>query len=259
MNDAQNLYDIKDFLNEKAEKYNHPDFIETDPVQIPHLFSDKNDIEIAAFFASTIAWGQRVSIIKNMHKLIALMDHSPYEFIMNSSEKDLSRLNYFKHRTFNGEDCKFFVRSLNNIYKKHGGLGELFQKLYIEKNDVFTALIRFREIFFDIEYPLRTQKHVSNVLKGSSAKRLNMFLRWMVRNDNNGVDFGLWNKISMSDLFLPLDVHTGNVARKLGLLKRKQNDWKAVAEITGILREFDPLDPVKYDFALFGLGVFEKF
>ncbi|NOQ28028.1 MAG: TIGR02757 family protein [Bacteroidales bacterium] len=256
---AQELPDIRDFLNEKAEKYNHSDFIETDPIQIPHLFSDKNDIEIAAFFASTIAWGQRVTIIKNMHKLIGLMDHSPYEFIMNSSERDLNRLNYFKHRTFNGEDCKFFVKSLNNIYQKHGGLGELFQKIYLEQNNIFNTLIKFREIFFDIEYPLRTQKHVSNVLKGSSAKRLNMFLRWMVRNDNNGVDFGLWDKISMSDLFLPLDVHTGNVARKLGLLKRKQNDWKAVAEITSILREFDPKDPIKYDFALFGLGVFEKF
>lgn len=256
---AQELPDIKDFLNEKAEKYNHPDFIETDPIQIPHLFSDKNDIEIAAFFASTIAWGQRVTIIKNMHKLIALMDHSPYDFIMNSSGKDLSRLDYFKHRTFNGEDCKFFVRSVKNICKKHGSLGELFQKLHGEFGNIFNTLIRFREIFFEVDHPLRTQKHVSSVLKGSSAKRLNMFLRWMVRDDNKGVDFGLWDKISMSGLFLPLDVHTGNVARKLGLLKRKQNDWKAVEEVTSILREFDPKDPIKYDFALFGLGVFEKF
>lgn len=259
MNIELQLHDIRDFLNEKAEKYNHPDFIETDPIQIPHLFSDKNDIEIAAFFASTIAWGQRVTIIKNMHKLIALMDHSPYDFIMNSSEKDLNRFDYFKHRTFNGEDCKFFVRSIKNIYKRHNGLGNLFQKIYMEQNNIFNTLISFREVFFDIKHPLRTQKHVSSVLKGSSAKRLNMFLRWMVRDDNKGVDFGLWDKISMSDLFLPLDVHTGNVARKLGLLKRKQNDWKAVAEITSVLRDFDPKDPVKYDFALFGLGVFEKF
>lgn len=256
---TKELSEIRDFLNEKAEKYNHPDFIETDPVQIPHLFSDKNDIEVAAFFASTIAWGQRTTIIKNMHKLIVLMDHSPYEFIINSTENDLERLNYFKHRTFNGEDCKFFVKSLKNIYKNHGSLGELFQDSYANGKSIFNVLVRFREIFFEIQYPVRTEKHVSNVLKGASAKRLNMFLRWMVRNDNNGVDFGLWNNISMADLFLPLDVHTGNVARKLGLLKRKQNDWKAVEEVTEVLRIFDPNDPVKYDFALFGLGVFEKF
>jgi len=253
------LTEIKDLLNEKAEKYNHTDFIETDPIQIPHLFSDNNNIEISAFLASTIAWGQRATIIKNMQRLISLMDNAPYEFVMNSSEKDLDRLSYFKHRTFNGEDCKFFIKSLKNIYKKHNGLGGLIQNIYVEQKNIFNSLIQFREIFFEIEHPLRTQKHFSNVLKGASAKRLNMYLRWMVRQDNKGVDFGLWNKIPMSELFLPLDVHTGNVARKLGLLKRKQNDWKAVEEITQVLRGFDPNDPVKYDFALFGLGVFEKF
>ena len=259
MNDKNQLLNIKDFLNKKAEKYNRPDFIESDPIQIPHLFSNQNDIEIAAFFASTIAWGQRVTIIKNMQKLISLLDHAPYEFIMNSSEKDFDRFSYFKHRTFNGEDCKFFIQSLKNIYKNYQGLGELFQKLYNNEKDIYNTLIRFREVFFEISHPGRTEKHVSNVLKGASAKRLNMFLRWMVRKDNNGVDFGLWNSIPMSGLFLPLDVHTGNVARKLGLLKRKQNDWKAVEEITQVLRSFDPADPIKYDFALFGLGVFEKF
>ena len=259
MSNAKELNEIKDFLNEKAEKYNHPNFIETDPVQIPHLFSNKNDIEIAAFFASSIAWGQRVTIIKNMQKLIALMDHAPYEFVMNSSEKDLERFKYFKHRTFNGEDYVCFIRSIRNIYKNHGGLGSLFQKIHIEEKNIFNTLVSFREIFFEIQHPERTQKHVSNVLKGASAKRLNMFLRWMVRKDNNGVDFGLWNRIPMSDLFLPLDVHTGNVARKLGILNRKQNDWKAVEEVTNVLRKFDAKDPVKYDFALFGLGIFEKF
>ena len=253
------LSEIKDLLNEKAEKYNHTDFIETDPIQIPHLFFDNYNIEISAFLASTIAWGQRATIIKNMQRLISLMDNAPYEFVMNSSEKDLDRLSYFKHRTFNGEDCKFFIKSLKNIYKKHNGLGGLIQNIYVEQKNIFNSLIQFREIFFEIEHPLRTQKHFSNVLKGASAKRLNMYLRWMVRQDNKGVDFGLWNKIPMSELFLPLDVHTGNVARKLGLLKRKQNDWKAVEEITQVLRGFDPNDPVKYDFALFGLGVFEKF
>jgi len=253
------LPEIKDLLNEKAEKYNHPDFIVTDPIQIPHLFSDINNIEISAFLASTIAWGQRVTIIKNMQRLITLMDNAPYEFVMNSSEQDLNRFSYFKHRTFNGEDCTFFIKSLKNIYTKHNGLGDLIQNIYVNKKSVFDTLIQFRDVFFEIEHPARTQKHFSNVLKGASAKRLNMFLRWMVRRDNKGVDFGLWNKIPMSELFLPLDVHTGNVARKLGLLKRKQNDWKAVEEITKVLRKFDPNDPVKYDFALFGLGVFEKF
>ena len=255
----KSLLDIKEFLDEKAEKYNHPDFIETDPIQIPHLFSDINDIEIAAFFASTIAWGQRVTIIKNMQKLIALMDHAPYDFITNSTDKDLERFKYFKHRTFNGIDCKFFIQSVKNIYLNHDGLGVLFQKIYGEEKDIYKSLSRFREVFFEIPFPERTQKHFSNVLKGSSAKRLNMFLRWMVRNDNTGVDFGIWNKIPASDLYLPLDVHSGNVARKLGLLQRKQNDWKSVYEITELLRKFDPLDPIKYDFALFGLGVFEKF
>lgn len=254
-----NFLEIKEFLDEKTEKYNHPDFIESDPIQIPHLFSEKNDIEIAAFFASAIAWGQRATIIKNMQRLISLMDHAPFDFIMNSSEKDLNRLSYFKHRTFNGEDCKFFVRSLKNIYKNHEGLGGLFQHIYIEQKSIYNTLVKFREIFFEIQHLERTKKHISNVLKGASAKRLNMFLRWMVRKDNNGVDFGLWNHIPMSDLFLPLDVHTGNVARKLALLTRKQNDWRAVDEITTVLREFNPNDPVKYDFALFGLGVFEKF
>lgn len=254
-----NLFEIKDFLDEKAEKYNHPNFIDSDPIQIPHLFTNKEDIEISAFFASTIAWGQRVTIIKNMQKLISLMDHSPYEFVINSSKSDLDRLSFFKHRTFNGEDCKYFMQSLKNIYKNHNGLGELFGKLYKEEKSIFNTLIRFREVFFEIDHPIRTQKHVSNVLKGASAKRLNMFLRWFVRKDNNGVDFGIWNKISPSDLYLPLDVHTGNVARKLGLLKRKQNDWKAVEEVSSVLRKFDPVDPIKYDFALFGLGVFEKF
>lgn len=259
MKNEKDLLNIKDFLNEKAEKYNHPNFIETDPIQIPHQFSDVSDIEISAFFASTIAWGQRVTIIKNMQKLIALMDNAPYDFIINSTEKDLERFNYFKHRTYNGIDCKFFIKSVKNIYINHDGLGSLFQKIYGKEGDIYRTLIRFREVFFEIPFPERTQKHVSNVLKGSSAKRLNMFLRWMVRKDNAGVDFGIWNKISMSDLYLPLDVHTGNVGRKLGLLQRKQNDWKSVNEITQILRKFDPVDPIKYDFALFGLGVFEKF
>jgi uncharacterized protein (TIGR02757 family) len=250
---------LKEFLNEKADKYNHPDFIQTDPVQIPHLFNDIANREISGFFAATIAWGQRTTIIKNMYQLMNLMDNAPYEFILNFKTNDLGRFIHFKHRTFNGEDCVFFIRSLRNIYLKHGGLGNLLQNLYLQHKNIVGVLSHFRNIFFEISYPDRTQKHVANVLKGASAKRLNMYLRWFVRNDNRGVDFGLWNKIPMSGLYIPLDVHTGNVARKLGLLKRKQNDWKAVNELTESLRKFDPVDPIKYDFALFGLGVFEKF
>jgi len=253
------LKELKEFLDEKAEKYNHSDFINTDPIQIPHQFNDIPDIEISAFLSSTIAWGQRVTIIKNMQKLIALMDHTPYDFIINSTEKDLDRFTYFKHRTFNGEDCKFFIRSIKNIYQNHISLGNVFQNIYKQEGSIYKTLAKFREVFFEISYPERTQKHVSNVLKNSSAKRLNMFLRWMVRRDNTGVDFGIWDNIPMTDLFLPLDVHTGNVARKLGLLHRKQNDWKSVEEVTQILKQLDPVDPIRYDFALFGLGVFEKF
>ena len=185
------ILELKEFLDEKVNKYNRSEFIESDPIQIPHQFSEINDIEISAFFASTIAWGQRVTIIKNMQKWIALMDNSPYEFIKESTEKDLDRFTYFKHRTFNGDDCKFFIQSIKNIYKHHGGLGELFQKLYREEGNIFDTLNRFREVFFEIPFPERTQKHISNVLKGASAKRLNMFLRWMVRKDNTGVDFGI--------------------------------------------------------------------
>jgi len=250
---------LKEFLNEKADKYNHPDFIHTDPIQIPHLFTANPDREIAGFFAATIAWGQRSTIIKNMYQLLNLMDNAPYEFVQNYSANDLNRFKYFKHRTFNGEDCVFFIQSLKNIYLKHNGLGSLFQHLYLQHQNIVDVLSHFRQVFFEIPHPERTQKHVANVLKGASAKRLNMYLRWFVRKDNRGVDFGLWDKIPMNSLFIPLDVHTGNVARKLGLLKRNQNDWKAVQELTEKLRIFDSVDPIKYDFALFGLGVFEKF
>ncbi|MFP4022913.1 MAG: TIGR02757 family protein [Thiohalospira sp.] len=251
--------DLKDFLDEKANKYNHPGFIKTDPIQIPHLFSESQDREIAGFFAATIAWGQRPTIIKNMYQLLNLMDNAPYSFIFNHKDSEFDRFNHFKHRTFNGQDCVFFIQSLKNIYLKYGGLGNLIQNLYLQHNNVFDVLSHFRKIFFEIPNPGRTQKHVANVLKGASAKRLNMYLRWFVRKDNRGVDFGIWDKIPMNSLYIPLDVHTGNVARKLGLLKRKQNDWKATDELTMNLRRFDPNDPIKYDFALFGLGVFEKF
>lgn len=253
-----NQSELKDFLDTKVAKYNHPDFIATDPIQVPHLFSQKENVEIAAFFSATIAWGNRQSIIKNALKLMTQMDNQPYDFIANASSVEKEKLRTFVHRTFNGDDCLFFIESLKNIYQNHGGLQAVFEKGFQQDNTTKSALRYFFEVFYEIGGE-RTRKHVSNVEKGASAKRLNMFLRWMVRKDNAGVDFGIWDGIPASALMLPLDVHTGNVARKLGLLQRKQNDWKSVEEVTVNLRLFDPFDPVKYDFALFGLGAFEKF
>jgi uncharacterized protein (TIGR02757 family) len=252
--------DLKSFLDEKYLLYNNRSFIETDPISIPHLFTKKEDIEIAGLLSATIAWGQRKSIITNANKLVRWMDHSPHDFILNYSEKELAPFKTFVHRTFNGDDCVFFIRSLRNIYRNHKGLENVFAEgLYANDADIKNALVSFRTIFLEIKHLKRSEKHISNPLAKSSAKRLCMYLRWMVRKDNKGVDFGIWKKISASQLCLPLDVHTGNVSRKLGLLKRKQNDWQAVEEITNVLKQFDPKDPVKYDFALFGLGAFEGF
>jgi uncharacterized protein (TIGR02757 family) len=259
MNEEMNeLSDLKSFLDEKVEKFNRPSFIETDPIQVPRQFNSKEDIEISGFLAATIAWGNRTAIIKNAEKLMSLMGNQPHSFILNASQSEINRLEYFVHRTFNGKDCIYFIQSLKNIYKKYGGLQAIFEKGFQHEYSVKSSLSYFHEVFFEMPGE-RTRKHVSNVQKGSSGKRLNMFLRWMVRNDKNGVDFGLWKGIPASALMLPLDVHTGNVGRKLGLLQRKSNDWKAVEEITSNLRKFDADDPVKYDFALFGLGAFEKF
>jgi uncharacterized protein (TIGR02757 family) len=255
----QAFNDLKEFLDEKYDLYNRESFIETDPIQIPKSFSNKEDIEIAGFLSASIAWGQRPTIIKNGKWLMERMEQQPYEFLMNASNKEFATFTEFKHRTFNGEDCIFFLRSLQNIYKNHGGLEAVFENGLKQDGDIKGGLAYFREVFFKVDHLDRSQKHVSNVLKKSSAKRLNMFLRWMVRNDQRGVDFGIWNTIPSKVLHLPLDVHTGNVGRKLDLLKRKQNDWIAVEEITNSLRRFDSEDPVKYDFALFGLGAFEKF
>jgi uncharacterized protein (TIGR02757 family) len=250
--------DLKSFLDEKALKYNRSFFIETDPIQVPKKFSEKENIEIAAFLTATIAWGNRLSIIKNATKLMSLMDNQPHDFVLSGSNADLKNLEHFVHRTFNGNDCMYFIRSIKNIYQNHNGLQAVFEAGFKNENSVKSALTEFYKVFFEIGGE-RSRKHVSNVEKGASAKRLNMFLRWMVRKDKSHVDFGLWNGIPQSALMLPLDVHTGNVARKLGLLHRKSNDWQAVEEVTEKLRGFDPEDPVKYDFALFGLGAFEKF
>ena len=253
-----NLQELKIFLDEKVNQFNQPAFIETDPIQVPKSFSEKENIEISAFLTATIAWGNRQAIIKNAFRLMSLMENQPYDFILHASENEMEQLRKFVHRTFNGHDSIYFIRSLKNLYKNHGGLQSVFVKGFQQQNTAKSALEYFYNLFFEQEGE-RTRKHVSNVTKGASGKRLNMFLRWMIRQDATGIDFGLWNEIPMSALMLPLDVHTGNVARKLGILKRKSNDWKAVEEVTKTLRIFDPSDPIKYDFALFGLGAFEKF
>jgi uncharacterized protein (TIGR02757 family) len=258
-----NKTELKDFLNEKYDLYNNLKFIETDPITIPHLFTNKEDIEIAGFLTATIAWGQRITIINNARKMMKIMGNNPHDFIMTAKEKELKKFNDFVHRTFNGTDAIFFMKSLQNIYKKHGGLEQLFLIQPQQKGvaPLLQSIMNFRDVFFSISSPTRTGKHVSNPSENSSAKRLCMYLRWMIRKDKRGVDFGIWNSkyITSEHLMCPLDVHSGNVARKLGLLKRTQNDWKAVEELTANLRNFDPQDPIKYDFALFGLGVFEKF
>ena len=253
-----NSSELKDFLDEKVLQYNTLDFIESDPVQIPHLFSQKEDIEIAGFLSATIAWGNRKMIIKNSHKMMDLMGNAPYDFVMSHSEKDLEQLETFVHRTFNGQDFTGFIRGLKNIYENHNGLEAVYTKNQ-ELENMQKSIHEFKKTFFEIPHHYRTQKHISDPLNNSAAKRINMYLRWMVRQDTKGVDLGIWKSISPASLSCPLDVHSGNVARKLGLLTRKQNDGKALAELDLKLREFDANDPVKYDFALFGLGVFEKF
>ena len=250
--------ELKEFLDSKVILYNNPKFIESDPIQIPHQFSKKEDIEISGFLTATIAWGNRKSIITNANKMMALLDQSPFEFITQHQESDLEALQNFVHRTFNGYDFIQFVKSLKHIYNNHNGLESVFAK-HAETDSLQHSIHDFKTIFFEIEHLERTKKHVGDPLKNSAAKRINMFLRWMVRNANNGVDFGIWKSLNSSQLSCPLDVHSGNVARKLGLLKRKQNDAKALAELDNSLRQLDPKDPVKYDFALFGLGVFEGF
>ena len=249
--------DLKSFLDSKVDLYNRPAFLATDPIQIPHLFTLREDIEIAGFLTATLAWGQRKTIINKSRELMRLLENEPYKFITGVSETEFLRFESFCHRTFNGTDTMYFLHALRNIYRKHDGLRQVFEQGFTTSHDAGNAIGHFRAVFFEHDYPARTRKHVPDVNSGSSAKRLNMFLRWMVRSDNRGVDFGLWRNISPSWLCIPLDLHVGNTARRLGLLARKQNNWKAVVELTQRLREFDPEDPVKYDFALFGLSAFE--
>ena len=253
-----NKIELKSFLDEKVELYNNFNFIESDPVQIPHLFQQKEDIEIAGFLSATIAWGNRKMIIQNSHKMVKLMGNSPYDFVMSHQKKDLEKLENFVHRTFNGNDFSTFIIGLQHIYQNHNGLESVFSKDY-KTGYLQSNISEFKKLFFEVNHQYRTQKHISDPMNNSAAKRINMFLRWMVRQDNKGVDLGIWKNISPSLLSCPLDVHSGNVARKLGLLTRKQNDGKALAELDLALRNLDKNDPVKYDFALFGLGVFEGF
>ncbi|MGE5425305.1 MAG: TIGR02757 family protein [Syntrophothermus sp.] len=230
------------------QRYNNPAFIEHDPISVPHQFSEREDIEISGFLTAIISWGTRPSIIKDALRLMKMMDHEPADFIRNATESEIRSLDSFYHRTFNGIDTIFFIRSLQNIYQNHGGLEACFSG----KEDLKDGIVQFRNIFLETEHLPRSEKHLADPSAGSGAKRILMFLRWMVRTDDHGVDFGLWKKIKPSRLYIPLDVHSGTAAREMGLLKRKVNDWKAVVELTSVLRKFDPEDPVKYDFALFG-------
>jgi uncharacterized protein (TIGR02757 family) len=249
---------LKDFLDQKSGEYNTPEFIESDPIQVPHRFSIKEDIEISGFLTATISWGNRKSIINSAGKMMKLMGNSPFEFVMEHTDKHLRRFDGFVHRTFNSDDIKTFVQCLHYIYTERDGLEGIFKK-YQSKESLQTAIHHLKKEFFSIHHQVRTRKHLPDPLEGSAAKRINMFLRWMVRRDKNGVDFGIWNSISPSILSCPLDVHTGNVGRKLGLITRKQNDARAVFELDQSLRLLDAADPVKYDFALFGMGAYENF
>jgi uncharacterized protein (TIGR02757 family) len=255
---------IKTFLDAKVIQYNRPEFIPNDPVSIPHLFTKKQDIEIMGLWAAVLAWGQRVTIINKCHELIKLMDGAPHDFIVNHQETDLKKLLNFKHRTFNDVDTLYFISFFRNHYSTHQSLESAFnppRPLKGELNGIVeNSLNYFRSYFFSFpDYPPRTKKHISSPSQKSTCKRLNMFLRWMVRKDDCGVDFGIWNTINPADLIIPCDLHVDRVARKLNLITRKQTDWQTAVELTERLREFDPADPVKYDFALFALGIEEHF
>ena len=250
--------ELKAFLDEKTRQYQEPGFLKSDPIQIPHNFDQKEDIEVSGFLTATIAWGNRLSIIRSARRMMELMDQAPYDFVMNATEAELERLEGYVHRTFNALDLKCFLLGLRHLYLEYGGMEKVFTH-YARHDGLQEAITQVRAHFFEIPHPKRSEKHFSDPSRGSAAKRINMFLRWMVRPVDTGVDFGIWRGLDPSQLSCPLDVHSGKVARALGILKRKQNDARAVAELDASLRKLDPKDPVKYDFALFGLGVFEKF
>lgn len=254
-----NRQEIKQLLDEKYSEYCKSDFfIETDPIQIPKMFEEKEDIEISGFLAASLAWGQRPTIIRKCRELMQLLDYAPYDFILNATETDYERFTHFKHRTFNAYDCCYFLHALAHIYRNLGGMEKIFTDLFRQHGDMLKVLSDWYRLFTIHPAEKRVLRHIANVEKGSAAKRINMYIRWMVRKDHSGIDFGLWKNIPASALLIPLDLHTGNVSRQLGLLTRNQNDAQAVLELTERLREFDPADPIRYDFALFGLGAFGK-
>ena len=248
------MIDLKEYLDEKVKLYNTPEFIELDPIQIPHSYSLKEDIEISGFLAATIAWGNRKMIIRNAKQMMLLISNSTDDFIINHEEQHLKKIDGFVHRTFNTTDFLTYIEALKSLYRQQEGLEGIFNR-YKTIDSLQPAIHQLKKEFFSIPHLQRTQKHLPDPLKGSAAKKINMFLRWMVRKDNAGVDFGIWQNISPSILSIPLDIHTGRVARRFGLLTRKQDDAKAVEELDKILRKFDANDPVKYDYALFGIGV----
>ncbi len=250
------MHDLKKFLDDKVDAFNGPDFIADDPISIPHRFTLLQDIEISAFFAAIFAWGGRRVIVAKASALMELMDNAPYQFILGHRPADLRRFESFRHRTFNTTDLLYFIEFFAWFYARHNSLEEAF----LAGRGAETALNGFYHTFFSLEdVPDRTRKHIAAPEKNASCKRLNMFLRWMVRNDGKGVDFGLWRRLSAADLICPVDLHVARVARYLGLMQRPVVDWKAALELTENLRSFDPADPVKYDFALFGLGVMERY
>lgn len=247
--------ELRELLEHLHDKYNRQEFIEPDPISIPHSFSDRHDREIAGFLAAAIAWGNRKAIVKSARRMMNYMDNTPADFVRNASQQELAHLQSYVHRTFNGQDFIDFVLCMRHIMEQYGGIGEFFESRYEATQDMTKVLSEFRREFFSCDHNPHCEKHISSIDKGAACKRLNMYLRWFVRHDERGVDFGLWRKIPMSALFLPLDVHTGNMGRALGLLTRKQSDWKATAEITASLREFNAEDPVRYDYSLFGAGI----
>ena len=249
------LDELRDLLESLHDRYNNTDFIEPDPISVPHSFSATIDREIAGFMASTIAWGNRKAIVKSAHRMMLYMDNTPADFVLNASDRELEHLRSYVHRTFNGEDFREFVLGLRHIIQTWGSVGGFFEQSYERTSDLRVALSEFRHEFFKHDHNPHAEKHVSSIDRGAACKRLCMYLRWFVRHDERGVDFGLWRKIPMSALYLPLDLHTGRMGRQLGLLKRKQDDWKAVEEITSMLRTLCPDDPVRYDYSLFGLGI----
>ncbi len=247
--------ELKELLERLYDRYNRPEFIPDDPISVPHRYADRADREIAGFFSATIAWGNRKAIVANGHRLMRYFDDAPADFVRHASESDLKGVATYVHRTFNGGDLRDFILALRRIDARFGGIGAFFESRYAATNSIPAVLAEFRHEFFACDHAPRCEKHLSSIAKGAACKRLCMYLRWMVRRDDRGVDFGDWQRIPMSALYLPLDVHSGDMARALGLLTRRQNDWRAVEETTTALRSFDPADPVRYDFSLFGAGI----